>query len=122
MKKVGIMGGTFNPIHLGHLMLAENAYDFCKLDEVWFIPSADPPHKIGQPVLDYIHRSRMTELAIEGIPYFVKYDFEAQRSERSYTAETLRRFLKSCNHTKRRCFAASRRPKQCHKFTWFNIQ
>lgn len=90
MKKVGIMGGTFNPIHLGHLMLAENAYDFCKLDEVWFIPSADPPHKIGQPVLDYIHRSRMTELAIEEIPYFVKYDFEAQRSERSYTAETLR--------------------------------
>lgn len=90
MKKVGIMGGTFNPIHLGHLMLAENAYDFCKLDEVWFIPSADPPHKTGQPVLDYIHRSRMTELAIEGIPYFVKYDFEAQRPERSYTAETLR--------------------------------
>ena len=90
MKKVGIMGGTFNPIHLGHLMLAENAYDFCKLDEIWFIPSADPPHKIGQPVLDYIHRSRMTELAIKEIPYFKKYDFEAQRSERSYTAETLR--------------------------------
>ena len=90
MKKVGIMGGTFNPIHLGHLMLAENAYDFCKLDEVWFIPSADPPHKAGQPILDYDHRSRMTELAIEQIPYFIKYDFEAQRSEKSYTAETLR--------------------------------
>ena len=90
MKKVGIMGGTFNPIHLGHLMLAENAYDFYKLDEVWFIPAADPPHKAGQPILDYYHRSRMTELAIENIPYFIKYDFEAQRAERSYTAETLR--------------------------------
>ena len=61
MKKVGIMGGTFNPIHLGHLMLAENAYDFYKLDEVWFIPAADHPHKAGQPILDYYHRSRMTE-------------------------------------------------------------
>lgn len=90
MKKIGIMGGTFNPIHLGHLMLAENAHDFCKLDEVWFIPSADPPHKADQKVLAYYHRSRMTELAIEGIPYFVKSDFEAQRHGRSYTAETLR--------------------------------
>lgn len=61
MKKIGIMGGTFNPIHLGHLMLAENAYDFCKLDEIWFIPSADPPHKADQTVLAYHHRSRMTE-------------------------------------------------------------
>ena len=51
MKKVGIMGGTFNPIHLGHLMLAENAYDFYKLDEVWFIPAADPPIKPDSPYL-----------------------------------------------------------------------
>lgn len=90
MKKVGIMGGTFNPIHLGHLMLAENAYDFFKLDEVWFIPSADPPHKEKQKVLDYRHRSQMTELAVKDIPYFIKSDFEARRHERSYTAETLR--------------------------------
>lgn len=90
MKKVGIMGGTFNPIHVGHLMLAENAYAYCGLDEIWFMPSADPPHKKDQDVLGYEHRSRMTELAIEGIPYFKKTDFEAQRHERSYTAETLR--------------------------------
>jgi nicotinate-nucleotide adenylyltransferase len=90
VKKVGIMGGTFNPIHIGHLMLAENAYDFCGLDEVWFIPSAAPPHKTGEPVLDYNHRSCMTELAIRDIPYFIKSDFEAQRHEQSYTSETLR--------------------------------
>lgn len=90
MKKIGIMGGTFNPIHVGHLMLAENAYAFCNLDEVWFLPSADPPHKTRQNVLAYAHRSRMTELAIESIPYFKKSDFETERHERSYTAETLR--------------------------------
>lgn len=90
MKKVGIMGGTFNPIHIGHLMLAENAYDFCELDEIWFIPSAEPPHKIQNHVLDYKHRSRMTELAIKDIPYFIKSDFECERKAQSYTAETLR--------------------------------
>ena len=90
MKKIGLMGGTFNPIHIGHLMLAENAYASCNLDEVWFLPSADPPHKVDQNVLEYAHRSRMTELAIESIPYFKKSDFETERSERSYTAETLR--------------------------------
>ena len=90
MKKIGIMGGTFNPIHVGHLMLAENAYDSCGLDEVWFLPSADPPHKSDQDVLDYNKRSRMTELAIESVHYFKKSDFENERKERSYTAETLR--------------------------------
>lgn len=90
MKKVGIMGGTFSPIHFGHLMLAETAYDFMELDEIWFIPSADPPHKMDIPVMSYIHRSRMTELAIEGISYFKKSDFESGRKKPSYTAETLR--------------------------------
>ena len=90
MKKVGIMGGTFNPIHVGHLMLAENAYACENLDEIWFIPSADPPHKKEENVLNYEFRSQMTELAIRNIPYFVKYDFEAQRKAYSYTAETLR--------------------------------
>ncbi|MEE1242383.1 MAG: nicotinate-nucleotide adenylyltransferase [Frisingicoccus sp.] len=90
VKKVGIMGGTFNPIHVGHLMLAENAYAYCNLDEIWFMPSADPPHKTETKVLEYAHRSRMTELAIADIPYFKKTDFEAERHEPSYTAETLR--------------------------------
>ena len=79
MKKVGIMGGTFNPIHVGHLMLAENAYAFCGLDEIWFMPSADPPHKTNQNVLEYHHRSQMTELAIEFVPYFKLSNFETLR-------------------------------------------
>ena len=90
MKKIGIMGGTFNPIHVGHLMLAENAYAFCALDEIWFMPSSDPPHKMHQNVLAYEHRSAMTELAIQSVPYFIKSDFETERTEHSYTAETLR--------------------------------
>ena len=71
-------------------MLAENAYACENLDEIWFIPSADPPHKKEENVLNYEFRSQMTELAIRNIPYFVKYDFEAQRKAYSYTAETLR--------------------------------
>ena len=90
MKRIGIMGGTFSPIHYGHLMLAENAYDRMNLDEIWFIPSADPPHKDSNAVLEYQHRSAMTELAIEDIPYFIRYDFEIKRDAPSYTSETLR--------------------------------
>lgn len=90
MKKIGIMGGTFNPIHYGHLMLAESAYDFCQLDQIWFIPSADPPHKMDMDVLAYEYRSQMTELAVQEVPYFRKYDFENKRNEPSYTSETLR--------------------------------
>ncbi len=90
MKKIGIMGGTFNPVHYGHLALAENAYDSCQLDEVWFIPSSDPPHKMNMEILDYKYRSRMTELAVAEVPYFLKYDFEDKRDAPSYTSETLR--------------------------------
>ena len=75
-KRIGIMGGTFNPIHMGHLLLAETAYSEFKLDTVWFMPAADPPHKIGQSIIPYQDRARMTELAIENVPYFLKSDFD----------------------------------------------
>ena len=67
MKKVGIMGGTFNPIHVGHLMLAENAYACENLDEIWFIPSADPPHKKEENVLNYEFPVSYTHLTLPTI-------------------------------------------------------
>ncbi len=68
MSSVGILGGTFNPIHLGHLRAAEEVRDVEQLDEMWFVPAALPPHKEG--LLASEHRLRMVELAVAGVPGF----------------------------------------------------
>ena len=87
MKKIGILGGTFNPIHNGHLILAQNALEQCSLDEILFIPSGCSYMK--QHVLDVKHRYRMTELAIAGHEAFRISAIEAERPGYSYTCETL---------------------------------
>lgn len=86
-KKVGIMGGTFDPIHVGHLILAENARVCLELDEILFIPSGTPYMK--ENVLDSRTRIAMTSAAIEDNPYFALSKIEAERSGRTYTYETL---------------------------------
>lgn len=90
MMKVGIMGGTFNPIHLGHIRLAQAAYEQFCLDKVLFIPSGDPPHKKSQSIADGFHRMKMVELAIKEYPYFELSNIEIDREGYSYTSETLR--------------------------------
>lgn len=91
MRKIGIMGGTFDPIHNGHLMLGRQAYREYGLDEVWYMPSRQPPHKSGRIITSSEDRCRMVQLAIAGIPYFVFSDFEIRRETgNTYTAETLR--------------------------------
>ena len=87
-KKTGIMGGTFNPIHIGHLLLAENAKDNFDLDEILFIPSGCSYMKKNQ-VLDKWIRLEMTRLAIEDNPDFVLSSIEVEREGNSYTCETL---------------------------------
>ena len=89
MKKIGVMGGTFNPIHNGHVALAQAAYDFCQLDEVWFMPSGCSYMKSKDNVVAGEDRLEMTRLAIEGIPYFKCSDLEVKRAGNTYTAETL---------------------------------
>ncbi len=69
--KLGVFGGTFNPIHLGHLIAAEDVYEKLNLDRIVFIPSMRPPHKLKEKVLNPIHRYKMTELAIKDNPNFV---------------------------------------------------
>ena len=69
-RRIGLLGGTFDPPHIGHLWLGETAKDQLDLDEVWFLPVGEPPHKEGRPITAVSHRLRMTQLAIQDIPYF----------------------------------------------------
>ena len=89
LKKTGILGGTFNPIHIGHLMLAQNALEYCKLDKVLIMPSGCSYFKDPDTVVSTEHRVKMTALAIEGNPRFELSTIEADRSGNSYTYETL---------------------------------
>jgi nicotinate-nucleotide adenylyltransferase len=86
---LGIMGGTFDPIHHGHLSIAEEAREALGLERVLFIPAATPPHKPGRPVTDASHRIAMTRLAIAGNDAFAVSDIEIARGGASYTVDTL---------------------------------
>ncbi len=88
-KRVGILGGTFNPIHNGHIKLAEAAYREYELDFVLFMPSGVSYLKNGTGVLDSSIRCRMTELAIEDTEYFILDDREVKRPGNSYTCDTI---------------------------------
>ena len=90
MKKIGIMGGTFNPIHNGHLFLAEHAYEQAGLDYVLFMPTLNPPHKAGMTVESAEHRLNMVRLAIQSNPHFMMSDLELQRQGITYTSDTLK--------------------------------
>jgi len=92
--KLAIMGGTFNPPHLGHLICAEEVYDHFKFDGMIFVPSARPPHKENSGIVDPQHRYRMTLLAIQGNPHFEASSIELDRPGRSYSIETVREFKK----------------------------
>lgn len=89
MRKVGILGGTFNPIHNGHLALAKAAMEQYQLDEILLMPSKQPPHKSGFAILSPTERFRITELAAAEYSGFTASDFELQREGFTYTADTL---------------------------------
>ena len=83
------MGGTFNPVHLGHLRAAEEVAESLQLKQLIFIPAAKPPHKSAVGLVSFDHRYRMLELAVSGNPLFVLSDLEHQRPGKSYSVETL---------------------------------
>ncbi|MGA9173829.1 MAG: nicotinate-nucleotide adenylyltransferase [Thermoactinomyces sp.] len=87
--RVGIFGGTFDPIHLGHLLLAEQAMETASLEQVWFIPAGEPPHKQGNEITSAHHRLQMVKLATETNPHFVVNDLEIKRKGPSYTVDTI---------------------------------
>jgi nicotinate-nucleotide adenylyltransferase len=88
--KIGIMGGTFDPIHLGHLIAAESAREAAGLDEVWFMPTHIPPHKPNNPKASAEQRLEMVRLAIADHMNFRVVDYELTRGGISYTADTVR--------------------------------
>ncbi len=94
--RIGIMGGTFDPIHNGHLAIAKTAYEQFRLDKVWFLPNGNPPHKaltdIGSSIED---RIRMVELAIAGHTGFRLEAYEAYRKSISCSYETMEHFTKT---------------------------
>jgi len=85
-----VLGGTFNPIHIGHLLLAQSAMDRLELSRVMFIPSANPPHKGASHILPAEHRFAMLSLAIEGDLRLEASDIEIRRGGSSYTIDTMR--------------------------------
>ena len=88
--KIGIMGGTFDPIHIGHLLLAQFAYEECALDEIWFLPNGNPPHKQTKEGQDALaHRVEMVRLAIDDVPYFKLCLHESRINRHSYTYKTM---------------------------------
>lgn len=97
MKKVGLLGGTFDPIHFGHLILAQNAKSVCGLDEVWFMPAKTPPHKLNNHVSGFYLRKDMVELAVENEDSFYCSDFENTLEGTSYTFNTLQKLIKKYN-------------------------
>ncbi len=89
-KKIGIMGGTFNPVHHGHLVTAQEALDQFGLDEVIFIPTGDPPHKIEDLLAHAEDRYLMTVIATSSNSSFFVYRIEIDREGKSYTIDTVK--------------------------------
>ncbi|HUP33869.1 MAG TPA: nicotinate-nucleotide adenylyltransferase [Candidatus Limnocylindria bacterium] len=87
--RVGVFGGSFNPIHFGHLLVADEVSEALRLDRVLLVPAAQPPHKSATELAPAAHRYRMTALAVRDHPRFEVSDVEVQRSGPSYTVDTL---------------------------------
>lgn len=89
MKRIGILGGTFNPVHIGHLTIAQVVEEQLNLDKVLFVPSYQPPHKSDENVISAPHRYRMVKLAIAGKPKFAALDYEIKKKGKSYSIDTI---------------------------------
>ncbi len=89
-RRIGLLGGTFDPIHYGHLAMAEEVYAALDLAEMVFIPAGQPPHKAGRTITPAEHRLAMLKLAIASNPHFTLSQVDIQRSGPSYTVDTLR--------------------------------
>ncbi|MHC4065064.1 MAG: nicotinate-nucleotide adenylyltransferase [Planctomycetota bacterium] len=91
-QRIALFGGSFNPIHMGHLIVARSVGEQLRLDRIIVLPSATPPHKTAAALLDPKHRAAMVELAIAGEPLLELSDYDLNREGPSYTVETVAHF------------------------------
>lgn len=92
-KRIGIFGGTFNPVHLGHIEIASNVFDKLGLHKIYFMPSGVPPHKNQKGLAPPEERFKMVEMAIEKDKRFEVLDYEIKKKTASYTVETIYELL-----------------------------
>lgn len=95
-RRIGLLGGTFDPVHYGHLQFAQAALQECSLDKVVFIPAAEPPHKKGASITSFRHRLVMLRLAGRNMPCFECNAIEERLPKPSYTIDTLRELQEHC--------------------------
>ncbi|MGC8839477.1 MAG: nicotinate-nicotinamide nucleotide adenylyltransferase, partial [Anaerolineae bacterium] len=93
VRRVGLLGGTFDPIHWGHLIMAEEARQGAGLDQVLFLPAGEPPHKVGQAITPIAHRLQMVQLAIASHPAFALSRLDVDRPGPHYSVDMVRLFL-----------------------------
>ena len=118
--RIGILGGTFNPIHIGHLILAEEAHFKLKLDKLVFVPAFVPPHKSSSEVINAKDRLEMVRLAIEDNPAFDLSTFEIDSKKKSYSIDTLKEFRVVYGEEVQLCFITGSDSLK-DLFSWKNI-
>lgn len=94
MMRLGLFGGTFDPVHWGHLLLAERCREACELDEVWLIPTGNPPHKSQTGISPAKARVEMLQMALAGLREYSVNQMEVKRQGTTYTYETLEQLTK----------------------------
>jgi nicotinate-nucleotide adenylyltransferase len=95
MTRLGLFGGTFDPVHNGHLRAVDGARRELKLDRVLLLPNPQPPHKLGEELTPYLHRKEMLRLALADYPKLEIGDFEEQTEGPAYTTDTVRRIVRN---------------------------
>jgi nicotinate-nucleotide adenylyltransferase len=118
--RIGILGGTFNPIHMGHLILAEEARFKLKLDKIVFVPSFMPPHKDVSDVMNAKDRLAMVRLAVEDNPAFEVSTYEIESKKKSYSIDTLKEFRSIYGEDAQLCFITGSDSLK-DLFSWKNI-
>ena len=119
-KSLGILGGTFDPIHIGHLRMAEHVFNSMELEKIIFIPAYVPPHKLGQDFAPAQDRYAMTELAVAANPHFIVSDMELKRTGVSYTIDTIRQLHAQYEDRELNFIIGADSVAQLH--TWHNIE
>ena len=119
-KSLGILGGTFDPIHMGHLRMAEHVFQRRELESIVFIPAYVPPHKLGQDFAPAQDRYAMTELAVADNPHFTVSDMELKRTGVSYTIDTIRQLHAQYEDRELNFIIGADSVAQLH--TWHNIE